>query len=220
MESSTTDTGPAVYRAIAAVMRDIGREGIDKTRKNQGQGFQFRGIDEIYEALNPIMVRHGLLMLPRHGVATRDQFVTGKGGTMFCTVMPSEFDLVSSEDGSRHTISTVGEAMDSGDKGANKAMSAALKYACIQAFMIPLKGNDDSDMHSPEPVVGRKSVQNSVWAINAKNSIESATSVRALTDFTESDAFRKGYQQLPEERQVRLDEFVSDRLHDLRSKES
>lgn len=32
--------------------------------------------------------------------------------------------------------------MDSGDKATNKAMSAAYKYACFQAFAIPVDGND------------------------------------------------------------------------------
>lgn len=35
--------------------------------------------------------------------------------------------------------------MDSGDKATNKAMSAAYKYACMQAFSIPTEGDNDPD---------------------------------------------------------------------------
>ncbi len=41
-----------------------------------------------------------------------------------------------------------GEAMDSGDKGCNKAESAAYKYACFQAFCIPVEGDVDADSES------------------------------------------------------------------------
>jgi hypothetical protein len=61
-----------------------------------------------------------------------------------------EFDLVSSEDGSKHTVCTVGEAFDSGDKSMNKAMSAAYKYAAFQAFAIPTEGDNDADAHTHE----------------------------------------------------------------------
>ena len=44
-----------------------------------------------------------------------------------------------------HTIRTYGEAMDSADKATNKAMSAAYKYAAIQAFCIPTEGDNDAD---------------------------------------------------------------------------
>jgi hypothetical protein len=61
-----------------------------------------------------------------------------------------EFALVSGEDGSSHVISTIGEAMDSGDKATNKAMSAAYKYALMQAFCIPTEGDNDSENQTHE----------------------------------------------------------------------
>jgi hypothetical protein len=57
---------------------------------------------------------------------------------------------VAAEDGSRHTVITYGEAMDSGDKATNKAMSAAYKYACMQAFSIPTEGDNDADAQTHE----------------------------------------------------------------------
>lgn len=142
--SNETET-PKVYSAICAVTADLAKVGISKDRKNQSQGYSFRGIDDVYAALSPLLSKHKLCMLPR--VTSREcvERQTKSGGALFYTVCTVEFDFVSAEDGSRHTIITVGEAMDSGDKGSNKAMSAALKYAAFMAFCIPVEGEEDAD---------------------------------------------------------------------------
>lgn len=144
------ESTPKVYAAIAAVMLEMSQVGISKDRRNQQQGYNFRGIDDAYAALSPVLAKNKLLMLPR--VTSREQVerVTSKGGAIFYTTVTAEFDLVSAEDGSKHTIATVGEAMDSADKSSNKAMSAAYKYAAFQAFCIPTEGDNDADAHTHE----------------------------------------------------------------------
>lgn len=141
-------TTPKVFTAIAAVMAEIGSEGISKDRRNQQQGYNFRGIDEVYNALSPILAKHKLCILPR--ILTREvvERTTQKGGALFYVTVEAEFDLISAEDGSKHTIRTFGEAMDSADKATNKAMSAAYKYAAMQTFCIPTEGDNDADGHT------------------------------------------------------------------------
>lgn len=125
-----------VYKAISEVSGEM-LVGIAKDRKNQQQGFMFRGIDAVYNALAPALVKHGLLILPRITSRTVTERATKSGGALFYVVVEAEFDFVSTEDGSKHTVKTYGEAMDSGDKATNKAMSIAYKYAAFQAFCIP-----------------------------------------------------------------------------------
>ena len=134
-----------VYTAIAAVAADIATQGISKSRKNQQQGYSFRGIDDVYNVLAPILARHGLVILPR--VLSREcvERQTAKGSALFYVTVEVEFDFVSANDGSKHTVKTFGEAMDSADKATNKAMSAAYKYAAMQAFCIPTEGDNDAD---------------------------------------------------------------------------
>lgn len=134
-----------VYQMIAAVSADLCKEGISKDRKNQQQGYNFRGIDDVYNALAPIMSKHGLVVLPRCLSRESIERQNRSGGTLFYVVVECEFDFVSSHDKSHHTIKTYGEAMDSADKATNKAMSAAYKYACMQAFCIPTEGDNDAD---------------------------------------------------------------------------
>ena len=141
-----------VYQAINAVQADLARTGIAKDRRNQQQGYQFRGIDDVYAALAPLLAKHGLCILPRVLARTCTERNTARGGALFYTTVEAEFDFVCAEDGSKHTVKTFGEAMDSGDKSTNKAMSAAYKYACLQAFSILTEGDNDADATSHEPV--------------------------------------------------------------------
>lgn len=139
-----------VYQAIAAVAAAMSATGISKDRRNAQQGYNFRGIDDVYNALGPILAKHGLVVLPR--VLGREcvERTTAKGGALFYVTVEVEFDFVSAEDGSKHKVKTFGEAMDSADKATNKAMSAAYKYAAMQAFCIPTEGDNDADAHTHE----------------------------------------------------------------------
>jgi hypothetical protein len=54
------------------------------------------------------------------------------------------------EDGSSVESVTIGEAMDSGDKSMNKAMSTAYKYALMQIFCIPTEEDKDTENQTHE----------------------------------------------------------------------
>lgn len=142
---------PQVYAAIAAVQNDLAHDGIAKDRKNTQQGYAFRGIDDVFNALSPLLARHQLCILPRMLSRTVSERLTKSGGALFGVVVEAEFDFVSAKDGSKHTVKMFGEAMDSADKATNKAMSAAYKYAALQAFCVPTEAGDDADFHTPEP---------------------------------------------------------------------
>lgn len=157
MNAQTKVKPPAetVYQKIAAVQAELARVGISKSRKNQspGQSYNFRGIDEVYNTLAPMMADHGLCILPRiveHSLTERGK--TKNGAAIFSAIVTAEFDFVSADDGSVHVVRTMGEAMDSSDKATNKAMSAAYKYAALMTFAIPTEGDNDADAHTPEVV--------------------------------------------------------------------
>ncbi len=138
---------PAVYTAIFNVMNEL--DAISKGRRNQQQGYAFRGIEDIYNSLHPLCAKHELVTFPR--VISRDeQIYENKNGTrMIRVVMAIEYNFVG-RDGSVHTCGPIySEAMDSSDKASNKALSVAHKYAMIQTFMIPTEDLDDSDRETP-----------------------------------------------------------------------
>lgn len=143
-----------VYKAIAEVMTAFSKEGISKDRTNsQGATYKFRGIDDVLNALSGHLSKAGLVVIPR--VLSREcvERTTKNGGAIFYTNVDVEFDLVSAEDGSKHTARVQGEAMDTSDKSTNKAMSAAYKYMAFQTFCIPTEGDNDADAstHQVEP---------------------------------------------------------------------
>lgn len=141
----------SVYQAINRVQSELASVGISKDRTNtQGQGYKFRGIDDVYNTLSRLLATHGLCILPRMLSRTCDERQSKSGGALFYVTVEAEFDFVSAADGSKHTVKTFGEAMDSGDKATNKAMSAAYKYAAFQAFAIPTQGDNDADAHTHE----------------------------------------------------------------------
>lgn len=140
----------AVYKAIASVMADLSKDGISKERNNKQQHYKFRGIDDVYNALSSRLSNAGLCVLPRILKRECVERRTAKGGVLFYVIVEAEFDFVASDDGSAHTVRTFGEAMDTADKATNKAMSAAYKYACMQAFCIPTEGDNDADAATHE----------------------------------------------------------------------
>lgn len=163
-----------VYQAIAEVAAELAARGISKDSRNQAQGFNFRGIDAVYNALAPLLAKHKLCILPRCISREVVERTNSKGNALFYVTVQAEFDMVSAEDGSKHTVATFGEAMDSGDKATNKAMSAAYKYAAFQAFCIPTEETSaDADGETHE-VRGKP---DSLGLANAVQAIRNATTV-------------------------------------------
>ncbi|WP_414149857.1 ERF family protein [Enterobacter sp. BNK-18] len=148
-------TEKKVYAAISGVASALAEKGISKERKQGSQvNYAFRGIDDIYNALAPELVKNKLLILPRYTERTSVERTSKNGGALFYITVRGDFDFVSTEDGSIHTVTTYGEAMDSGDKATNKAMSIAYKYAAFQAFCIPTEEtalDADAEVHQVAP---------------------------------------------------------------------
>jgi hypothetical protein len=142
-----------VYQAILAVMSDLAKIGIGKDKTNQQQNFKYRGVDDVMNALAPLLAKHHLLILPRVMKRELAERVSNNGKPLFYTTLEIEYDFISAEDFSKHVVGPlVGEAMDSGDKSANKAMAIAYKYACFQGFCIPTEATADPDAEIHEPL--------------------------------------------------------------------
>ena len=140
-----------IYKKIIEVMADI--NAIGKDRRNQQQGFQFRGIDDVMNELHSSLAKCGVFVLPKVLEETRTTGKTSRGGGMFYTRLKINFGFYA-EDGSHVDAVVIGEAMDTGDKASNKALSIGLKYAMLQVFCIPTEDEKDPDAVSPQPAAG------------------------------------------------------------------
>lgn len=144
----TTET-KKVYGAISKAMEILAKEGIAKNSKNEAQKFKYRSIDAVMNACAIALVEAKLVVLPRYTHRDVTEKTSTKGGMMIHTVLTSEFDFVSVEDGSTHTVLVYGEAAGFGDKSHNAAMSIAFKYALLQSLCVPTEAIDP-DAESPE----------------------------------------------------------------------
>lgn len=143
-----------IYGAIAAAMNDI--SAISKSKRNQQQGFQYRGIDDVMNALYPILSKHGLFLAPEVLEHMREERTTKSGGNLIYSILKIRYTLYA-DDGSSVSATVIGEGMDSADKSSNKAMSVAMKYAMFQLFCIPTEEMIDPDAETPPESAPKKS---------------------------------------------------------------
>jgi hypothetical protein len=151
----SSDTKPQVLACIQAVMADMAKIGVGKTKTNTQQNFQYRGIDDIMDALSGSLARHGLIITPR--VLERDAVLreTRNGGTVKDVTLKIEYDFEAVADSSKKIVGPVfAEAMDSGDKATSKAMSMAYKDTTTKEFCIAFTAQPDPDAESHEIVGG------------------------------------------------------------------
>lgn len=136
-----------IHEALVAIMRDT--EAIGKEQRNQSQGFNFRGIDDVMNSLHGVFAKHGVFISPKVLEHRTEEKQTKSGGYMTQHIVRVEYTFTAA-DGSTHPMSMDGESADSGDKGTSKAVSIAMKYALIQAFLIPTAEEKDPDYQSPK----------------------------------------------------------------------
>lgn len=136
-----------IYQKMAAILKET--KAITKSEKNQQQGFKFRGIDNVMNELHELFARHEVFILQEVVAFETTDRPTKSGGVNTFTRATVRFKYTTT-DGSFVETTNVGEAMDSGDKGMNKAMSVALKYSLLQMLLIPTEEQKDPEATTPE----------------------------------------------------------------------
>jgi len=135
-----------IYQAMANIMGRV--TAITKAQQNKDQRFNFRGIDDVYNTLHPLLAEYQVFTLMRVIDCQRSEYKTAHGKTMQHVLSTVEYDFMAS-DGSKVTVRSIGEGADMGDKAAAKSLSNAHKYAFFQTFSIPT-GELDPDAESPD----------------------------------------------------------------------
>lgn len=131
---------PTIIEALSAAMAEV--QAVGKGDRNLEQGYSFRGIDAVVNAVGPVFRKHGIVPVPIKTEAKyRDVLTSREKRSRECTVnVTYRFygpagDFIDAE--------VPGESMDFGDKGAPKAMSVAYRILLLQTLCIPT--------HEPEP---------------------------------------------------------------------
>jgi len=151
-------SNPKINSDIIAIMRDI--KAIGKDRKNTGQGYNFRGIDDVMNEVHPSFAEHGVFITTTVLDQVREERLTKGGSNMIYSVLKVKFTF-HAEDGSNVSCEMIGEGSDTGDKASNKALSVALKYAILQMLMIPTVDAKDPEIDSHEILPKREALPGS-----------------------------------------------------------
>lgn len=151
-----------IIKSLISINKEI--EAIGKNRKNETQGFKFRGIDDVMNELHGLFSKHEVIINPIVSSSDVSERTNQKGTLIFHTRLNVNFEFIAS-DGSKIQSTAIGEAMDSGDKGINKAMSIALKYVLLQMFLIPTEDEKDPDSatHEIKPKAEPETKPKIVW---------------------------------------------------------
>ncbi len=136
-----------IYESITKIMEEV--PTIGKNQKNKTQGFMYRGIDDVMNALQPLLAKNKVFIVPEILEQTREERTTKTGGGLIYSICKIKYKFYA-EDGTNIEAVTIGEGMDSGDKATNKAMAIAMKYALFQVFCIPTEEMKDPDAETPE----------------------------------------------------------------------
>ena len=148
--------GEKIHHAMLAIMGEIGAIEKERTVSGFGAGYKFRGIDQVYSAIHPLMIKHRVYMRAEVLDKSREERIgsnsSGKQTVTAFTSLRMRYHFVAA-DGSSVFTEAEGEGMDSGDKSSNKAMAVAHKYAILQAFCVPTEAMDDTDteVHEVQP---------------------------------------------------------------------
>ena len=115
----------------------------------------FRGHDDILNALNPLLSKHGVIVVPDVIERVTAQRETAKGNVMYEVNLHVRYRFYGAE-GDYIEASTWGDGTDMGDKATNKAMTMAFKNALNQTFAISSEEFKDADADTPEETTGQE----------------------------------------------------------------
>ena len=121
--------------------------------------YDYLSEEKLTSELNGAFREVGLIITPVDMELLETKEVSTKSGTSYLSRIKATYEITDTEEDDTITITTIGEGMDSGDKGINKAMTAAFKYAQRQSFMIPT-GDDPDHTSSKKLRNGNKKSRN------------------------------------------------------------
>lgn len=139
-----------IQQRMIAVMQEIGFISKERKAPQLIGGYNFRGIDDFYAAIQPALIKCGVFVVPTVKDIKREERTTKSGGVSITTLLTIDYTFYG-EEGDSITATVIGEGSDSTDKGCNKAMSSAFKYLASQSWCIPTEDASlDTEANVPE----------------------------------------------------------------------
>ena len=136
-----------IVQSLNEIMKAVG--AISKSDRNAAQGFNFRGIDSVVNAVSPQLQKYGVVVVPSVEDYEYQSIEIGKNRTVMGHVKVKVTYTFVGPQGDAIKATVVAEAMDAGDKATTKAMSVAFRTALLQSLCLPTD-DADPDSHSYE----------------------------------------------------------------------
>ncbi len=128
---------------ILAVMGDI--DYIQKGEARVNGQYRFASHDQVSAAIHPLLVKHGIAILPSV------EEITQEGNRTMVKLLMTFVNVDNAQDCFASRF--VGYGVDSGDKGPGKAISYAYKYGVLKTFVLETGEDPDFDQNARyEPV--------------------------------------------------------------------
>lgn len=197
----------SVYEAFSKVMGAV--QGIGKGERNATQGFNFRGIDSVMNAVGPALREFGVTIIPDAESIEVERYTSKAGAQMKNTTVRMRYTVFGPK-GDSFAGSAYGEAADSGDKSVSKAQSVAYRTFLLQGLTVPTNEPDpDAEIHEraeyqPDPLdVAKRELATAVtqagmdprefaaWAMSARGP---GLNIRECADIGKIEALTKQVQ--------------------------
>lgn len=165
--------------AIHAKMRLL-KEKLGAIGKNRqitfGEKYNYRGIDDLYNALQTAQVEAGVMAyhIVEPNTLKIERGTNSKGNPVTMVWFLLRVVFVDVDTGSCYSVVVPAEGFDSADKATAKAVTAGMKSAWFHALTIP---TEDPDEERPEPAVDQAGIDRLISNFEMAKSAEDAKSL-------------------------------------------
>lgn len=125
------------------IMSDV--QEIKKDAVNEFHNYRYASEYAIKDALHPLLVKHGVLMMVGIKCSQRAEDITK---------LEMDYEFFDTSTGYSIRKTFFGEGQDKGDKGTYKAITGAIKYILTSTFLIPT--GDDPEKEARRRQTARK----------------------------------------------------------------
>ncbi len=162
-------------------------ESLEKDMTVGSNKFSYKAISEatVLNNVKPLLKTHGVILFPIkvESKEIRDEVETSKGTTTrLLTQIHATYKICDVDSGECELLETVGNGVDTQDKGTGKAMTYAYKTLLQKTFML-FSGEDTDNTHSQE--IDAKGVNKKTQPKETKKADENLATQKELDEIKE-----------------------------------
>ena len=139
----------SILAKLHTIMGEV--DYIQKDKTNSFHRYNYASEQAIKERLHTELVKNGVLFTLSADGFTNTPVKTAKGNDEMLVTIQLSYAFLDVESGEKLEGKFIGSGQDSGDKGAYKAITGAIKYILTSTFLIPTGDDPENDDTSPKP---------------------------------------------------------------------